>query len=143
MPVRSKSQLIAKGETMKNINALNGAELSDLFCEFVEKNGHRDSLKAMDLIAQHWFRDAVILEEEDFPEELPRLRYYSELTGVPVVETIREIFEDWFYVTYPVRIERIEKKRGIPSTLEVLPSREMPKLPEAWEPASPRKDLPN
>jgi hypothetical protein len=67
-------------KNMKNVNALNGAELSDLFFEFLEKKGHRDSLKAMDLVARHWFRDAVILEEEDFSEELPRLRYYRELT---------------------------------------------------------------
>ena len=131
---------------MKNVNALNGAELSDLICEFLEKKGHRDLLKAMDLMARHWFRDDLILEEEDFPEELVRFRYYEELTEVPMVETIREIFGDWFYVAYPVRIERIEKERGIPSTLEVLPSTEMPKLQEAplsWTLPPPRKDLQN
>jgi hypothetical protein len=131
---------------MKNINALNGAELSDLFCQFRHEKGHRDLSGGLSKMAQEWFRDCLIMEEEDFPEELARFRYYEELTGVPTLETIREIFEDWFYVTYPVRIERIEKERGIPSTLEVLPSTEMPKLegaPLRWNLAPLRKDLPN
>jgi hypothetical protein len=129
---------------LKNINALNGAELSDLFFEFLEKKGHRDLLKAMDLVAEHWFRNAVILEEEDFPEDLPCLRYYSELTGVPVIEVIRDgPLADWRECCYPVHIERIEKELGIPSTLEVLPSDELPKLQEvplSWNLPTPRKD---
>ena len=44
----------------------------------------------MDLVARHWFRDAVILEEEDFSEELPRLRYYSELTEESVIDVLRD-----------------------------------------------------
>jgi len=97
-------------------------------------------------MAREWFRDCLILEEEDFSDELVRFRYYEELTEVPTEETIREIFGEWFHVTYPVRIERIEKERGIPSTLEVLPSSEMPKLEEAplsWNLPPRRKDLQN
>ena len=130
----------------KNINALSGAELSDLFCEFLVKKGHTDTLGALNKMAREWFRDCLILEEEDFSDELVRFRYYEELTEVPTEETIREIFGEWFHVTYLVRIERIEKERGIPSTLEVLPSSEMPKLEEAplsWNLPPPRKDLQN
>ena len=91
---------------MKNVNALNGAELSDLFFEFLEKKGHRDSLKAMDLVARHWFRDSVILEEEDFSEELPRLRYYSELTEESVIDVIRDgPVADSLYCCYPFELQ--------------------------------------
>jgi hypothetical protein len=130
-----------------DVNKLNGSQLADLCSEFLAKMGHRDTLRAHNLMAREWFRDAVILEEEDFPEELPRIRYYSELTGVPVNDVIRDgPLADWLYCCYPVRIERIEKERGIPSTLEVLPSDEMPKLQEAplsWNLAPARTDLPN
>jgi hypothetical protein len=130
----------------KNINALDGAALSDVVNAFLWKEGHRDTLQASDKMAKHWFRDCLILEEEDFSEELPCLRYYSELTGVPVIEVIREALKDWRECCYPGRVEKIEKERGIPSTFDVLPSSEIPKLEEAplnWNPLPPREDLPN
>jgi hypothetical protein len=130
----------------KKINALDGEALSDLVQAFLWKKGHRDTLQASDKMARQWFREDVILEEQDFPDELSRLRYYSEQTGVPVIEVIREALGDWLKCCYPVRIERIEKERGIPSTLEELPSTQMRKLEQAapsWNLLPQREDLPN
>jgi hypothetical protein len=60
----------------------------------------------MDLVARHWFRDSVILEEEDFSEELPRLRYYSEFTEGSVIGVIRDgPVADWLYCCYPFELQ--------------------------------------
>lgn len=48
------------------------------------------------------------MEEEDFSEELARIRYYSELT----IKVVREAEQTGSICCYPVRVERTERKRG-------------------------------
>jgi hypothetical protein len=102
----------------KNINALDGAALSDMVHTFLWEKGHRDTLQASDKMAREWFQGDVILEKEDFSDEFEYLLYYSELAKVPVLEIVREALADWIECSYPARIGSFEEKLGISSTLE-------------------------
>jgi hypothetical protein len=45
------------------------------------------------------------------------LEYHSKLSGIPIDDTVNQAVEDWLDVTYPVDIGRLEKAKGLPSTL--------------------------
>jgi hypothetical protein len=106
-----------KDEKARDVNKLNGSQLADLCSEFLAKMGHRDTLRAQNLMARDWFKDDLILEELDFSDEFEYFAYYQKLTKVPPVEVVREGMRDWLDCTYPARVDTIEKRLGLPSTL--------------------------
>jgi hypothetical protein len=48
--------------------------------------------------------------------QLIYLRYYNELTGVPVAALVREAVEQWLDTFYASRVSTIEKQRGLPAS---------------------------
>jgi hypothetical protein len=101
----------------KGVAKADGAQLFEMFFTFLAEKGHPNPEKAIDKLAQYWFRDCVILDDEEFSEELVYLRYYRKLTNKPITEAVREALEDWLECSYVTDVYRIEEERGLPSTM--------------------------
>jgi hypothetical protein len=102
---------------MKKLMKLDGAELFEMFFAILDEKGHPNPEQAIEKLSQYWLRDSVILDDEEFSEELVYLRYYRKLTNKPITEAVREALEDWFECSYVTDVHRIEEERGLPTTL--------------------------
>jgi hypothetical protein len=97
----------------KGVAETDAAELFEKAFTFFAEQGHPNPEKEIDKIAKYWLRDCLILDDEEFSEELLYLRYYNELTGEPITEPVREALGDWIECCYPGRVREIEEKRGL------------------------------
>jgi hypothetical protein len=118
-PQRKINSFPTEGKNMKKTEGVaktGSAEFEKAFTFFADQ-GHPNPEKAIEKLSQYWFRDCVILDDEEFSEELLYLRYYRELTNKPITEAVREALEDWLECSYATDVHRIEEERGLPSTM--------------------------